>query len=101
MDSPEYPTQYTLRLSDHQRVPRNAKPTDDLQDLSWRTRELGPELRRKLFEKVLPQSSPHATPSDGPTERRQDGPKHAEPKTKQVEPKGGRALERRRQPKQK
>lgn len=103
--SPEYLTRYALRLSEDQRVPRNSKPRDDLQDLSWRTRELGPELRRKLFEKVLPQSGPRATPGDGPTlsevKTKRADPKHAEPKTKRVEPKDGLSPSPRGQPKEK
>jgi hypothetical protein len=40
------------------------KPKDELQDLSWRTRELGLDLRRKLFQKVLPQAAPRAKVGD-------------------------------------
>jgi hypothetical protein len=54
-----------------------ARPVDELQDLSWRTRELGTELRRKMFEKVLPQSAPRAT-SDHVQARKSNEPKHQE-----------------------
>jgi hypothetical protein len=53
------------------------KQSDERQDLSWRTRELGIELRRKMFEKVLPQSGPRAT-SDDLQRHNSDDPKHQE-----------------------
>jgi len=37
-------------------------------DISWRTRELGPKLRRKLFNKVMPMA------------RREDGPAPPSPR---------------------
>lgn len=45
------------------------EPQEDVQELSWRTPELGLDLRRKLFEKVLPQSSPRASQGDAPSRK--------------------------------
>lgn len=61
-------------------MPRDLfQPKDDLQEPSWRTRELSPELRRKLFEKVVPQNGPRARPGEGPDLKRTEA-KHTEPK---------------------
>jgi hypothetical protein len=62
-------------------VPREPfKSRDDLQDLSWRTRELGPDLRRKLFENLVPQNGPRAKPGDRPdSERSEPKPSGSKP----------------------
>jgi len=36
-------------------------------DISWRTKELGPEMRRELFEKVFPSRASRKTSPDHPT----------------------------------
>ncbi len=36
----------------------NKPPNAPEDEISWRTVELGPEMRRRLFEKVLPSASP-------------------------------------------
>ena len=36
-------------------------------DISWRTKELGPEMRRELFEKVFPSRAPRQTSPERPT----------------------------------
>jgi hypothetical protein len=45
-------------------------------DISWRTRELGPKLRRKLFNKVMPTARQEDRPA--PTSPRKDDPQHSE-----------------------
>lgn len=52
---------------------RISAPDDDI---SWRTKELGPEMRRRLFEKVLPSASPGAR-REGPAPPTKDS-KHSE-----------------------
>jgi hypothetical protein len=45
----------------------NREPHDDTdKDISWRTRELGPQMRKKLFEKVVPSGGRSGSPSDKP-----------------------------------
>lgn len=46
-------------------MPNGYRGRSDLQELSWRTRELGPDLRRQLFEKLV-RSAPAAKSSDRP-----------------------------------
>jgi hypothetical protein len=61
-------------------MPRNrAEPSDELQDLSRRTRELGIELRRKMFEKVLPQNGPRAARDDGPRQKSEESSRQERP----------------------
>jgi hypothetical protein len=45
-------------------MPNGYSGRNDLQDPSWRTRELGPDLRRQLFEKLVPSAG--SKPSDRP-----------------------------------
>ena len=45
-------------------MPNGYRGRNDLQDLSWRTRELGPDLRRQLFEKLVPSAG--GKPGDRP-----------------------------------
>ena len=59
----------------------NKRQNADL-EISWRTEELGPEMRRKLFEKVMPSAKPSAG-RDGPM------PPGKEPKSSE-RPKGPR-----------
>lgn len=61
---------------------RISAPDDDI---SWRTRELGPEMRRKLFEKVLPSGKvlPSASPGasrEGPAPSVKDSKPSERPK---------------------
>jgi hypothetical protein len=52
---------------------RNRHPPNDTEhDISWRTRELGPEMRRKMFEKLVP-SGGRDTPKQ--SEHPKDKPK--------------------------
>jgi hypothetical protein len=61
-------------------MPRNrAERSDEFQDLSWRTRELGIELRRKLFEKVLPQNGARAARDDGPRQKSKESSRQERP----------------------
>jgi hypothetical protein len=46
------------------------------QEISWRTEELGPEMRRRLFEKLIPSGDP-ARRRDGPAAPGKD-PQHSE-----------------------
>jgi len=48
-------------------------------DISWRTRELGPKLRRKLFNKVMPVARAEDGPA--PTPSRKDTQHSERPKT--------------------
>lgn len=57
-------------------MPNGYPGRTDLQDLSWRTRELGPDLRRQLFEKLVP-SGPGSKPSDRPGATGRE-PKHGD-----------------------
>ncbi|HWI82315.1 hypothetical protein [Ramlibacter sp.] len=43
---------------------KRPEPPPDL-EISWRTEELGPETRRRLFEKLVPSGRPGAQ-RDGP-----------------------------------
>jgi hypothetical protein len=56
-------------------MPNKRSNTPDL-EISWRTEELGPEMRRKLFEKLVPSASP-GVKRDGPAPSGKD-PKHSE-----------------------
>jgi hypothetical protein len=61
-------------------------------DISWRTRELGPEMRRALFKKVAPMVK-LASERDGPrAQGQQEGQRTATPEH------GGRDAERHDQP---
>ena len=49
---------------------RSEQPSLDF-EISWRTEELGPETRRRLFEKVLPSPRPAAARQAAPPEPRE------------------------------
>ena len=68
-------------------MPNKRHTPPDL-EISWRTRELGPEMRRRLFEKVIP-STRAAAARDGPaTVPPGKDPKHIErPKGPKQSPK--------------
>lgn len=56
-------------------MPNNRSNTPDL-EISWRTEELGPEMRRRLFEKLVPCARP-GVKREGPAPSDND-PKHSE-----------------------
>ena len=58
----------------------NKRPSLPENEISWRTEELGPEMRRKLFEKMMPSAS---------SSSRREGPAPSGKDTKHIErPKG-------------
>jgi hypothetical protein len=63
----------------------NKRPSAPEEEISWRTEELGPEMRRRLFEKVLPSASPGIR-REGPAPTVKDGKHSDRPKA----PKQGR-----------
>ena len=54
----------------------NKRPKLPDQEISWRTEELGPEMRRKLFEKMMPSASASFR-REGPAPAAKDA-KHSE-----------------------
>ncbi len=57
----------------------NKRPNLPDQEISWRTEELGPEMRRKLFEKMMPSASP-STRREGPAPAGKDAKQSERPK---------------------
>ena len=63
----------------------NKRPNLPEDEISWRTEELGPEMRRKLFEKMMPSASA-STRREGPVPPGKD----AKPSERPKGPKPGR-----------
>ena len=70
------------------------KRPDPPLEISWRTRELGPEARRRLFEQLVPSGRQDAS---GRKEPARDGPRPGSKEPKSVD----RSKEARRPPKKK
>jgi hypothetical protein len=54
------------------------RPEPPEQEISWRTEELGPETRRRLFEKLVPSARPgvaRARPAGKPNDPNASRPK--------------------------
>jgi hypothetical protein len=68
-------------------MPNGYSGRNDLQDPSWRTRELGPDLRRQLFEKLVPSAGGKTGDRPGATGKE---PKQSDKDKKQTRKKKGR-----------
>lgn len=71
MDSEFGPTQTVNADPENRSTMPNKRPNPPENEISWRTEELGPEMRRKLFEKLVPSASPGSR-RDGPAPANKD-----------------------------